>query len=171
MKEHLPSYSKDRLTIRMLRIPEVLCGNWIIGEQLCPVNLENPRHMRALDNMGRYMQREFHYDFPLSIDDRFPTRAFFFFSRDSLQALTADQPVGVAVFARFPRPWEWEAQWIWMHPYARRHGLLTDAWPYFKKEFGEFRLQRPISPAMKGFLEKQKAAENSATSVAEVSTF
>src|SRR5262249_17652815 len=26
--------------------------------------------------------------------------------------------------------------WIWLHPYFRRRGLLRDAWPAFRAEFG-----------------------------------
>ena len=46
-------------------------------------------------------------------------------------------------------------QWVWVHPYFRRRGLLTDAWPEFVREFGDFAVEGPLSDAMKGFLAKQ----------------
>jgi hypothetical protein len=47
-------------------------------------------------------------------------------------------------------------QWIWLHPYLRRKGLLTKAWPYFLKRFHPFVPEGPFSPAMEAFLRKQK---------------
>ncbi len=47
-------------------------------------------------------------------------------------------------------------QWIWFHPYFRRQGLLTEAWPKFKEEFGNFCCEPPLSDAMETFLSKIK---------------
>jgi hypothetical protein len=43
-------------------------------------------------------------------------------------------------------------QWVWLHPYARRHGHLLTAWPYFEKRFGLFNVEGPYSDAMLRFL-------------------
>lgn len=48
----------------------------------------------------------------------------------------------------------WALQWIWLHPYQRGQGLLMDAWPYFKQEYGDFSVEPPLSGAMEGFLKK-----------------
>lgn len=43
-------------------------------------------------------------------------------------------------------------QWIWLHPYARRKGHLSAAWPYFRKRFGAFPVEPPYSDGMRAFL-------------------
>lgn len=52
----------------------------------------------------------------------------------------------------------WAMQWVWLHPFARRQGLLTGAWPFFRQEFGDFFVEPPVSPAMKAFVAKMRAA-------------
>lgn len=47
-------------------------------------------------------------------------------------------------------------QWIWFHPYARRKGHLTSAWPYFRKRFGAFLVETPHSDGMRRFLAGRK---------------
>ena len=46
----------------------------------------------------------------------------------------------------------WALQWVWLHPYARRQGVLASAWPHFRRRYGDFHVEGPLSPAMKGFL-------------------
>lgn len=46
----------------------------------------------------------------------------------------------------------WGMQWIWIHPYMRGKGLLTEFWPYFEEKYGNFMLERPVSKAMESFL-------------------
>ncbi len=47
-------------------------------------------------------------------------------------------------------------QWIWLHPYARRKGHLSAAWPYFRKRFGAFIVEPPYSDGMKVFLDARE---------------
>ena len=47
-------------------------------------------------------------------------------------------------------------QWIWLHPYARRKGHLSAAWPYFQERFGAFEVEPPHSNDMKAFLAARK---------------
>jgi hypothetical protein len=47
-------------------------------------------------------------------------------------------------------------QWIWLHPYARRKGHLSTAWPYFRKRFGAFVVEPPYSAGMEAFLAQRK---------------
>lgn len=46
-------------------------------------------------------------------------------------------------------------QFIRLHPYKRRAGLLGQAWPFFEKRFGEFIPQLPLSNSMTNFLVKK----------------
>lgn len=50
-------------------------------------------------------------------------------------------------------------QWIWLHPYARRKGHLSSAWPYFRKRFGAFLVEPPYSNDMGAFLAKRQDHE------------
>ncbi len=50
----------------------------------------------------------------------------------------------------------WAMQWVWLHPYFRRQGFLSDAWPEFVSEFGAFAVEGPVSEAMRGFLAKHR---------------
>ena len=50
------------------------------------------------------------------------------------------------------KPWVFD--WLWIHPFRRRRGVLTLLWPALKAEVGEFRLAEPISQHMQGFLAK-----------------
>jgi hypothetical protein len=45
-------------------------------------------------------------------------------------------------------------QWVWLHPYFRRQGLLSEEWPEFVREFGDFAVEGPVSEAMRAFLAK-----------------
>ncbi|MBF8765826.1 GNAT family N-acetyltransferase [Pseudomonas putida] len=58
---------------------------------------------------------------------------------------------------------EWSLQWIWVAPKYRRAGLLEARWPSFLQAYGDFDIERPLSPAMQAFVRKhgtqsQKAA-------------
>lgn len=65
------------------------------------------------------------------------------------------------------REWEdcphgYSLQWIWMHPYMRRQGHLSRAWPFFQKHFGRFWVEYPLSDAMNRFLERHHWPEDAA---------
>jgi hypothetical protein len=47
-------------------------------------------------------------------------------------------------------------EWIWIHPYCRRQGLLSKAWPEFEKMFPGFEPDPPLSPAMQAFVAKMR---------------
>ena len=48
----------------------------------------------------------------------------------------------------------WLCQWLWIHPYFRRHGVLTHTWPELKRQVGPFRLGKPLSSHMQAFIAK-----------------
>jgi hypothetical protein len=59
-------------------------------------------------------------------------------------------------FREYEKSPSYAMQWIWLHPYARRKGHLSVAWPYFRKRFGAFVVEPPYSESMKAFLEARK---------------
>lgn len=48
----------------------------------------------------------------------------------------------------------WALSWAWLHPWQRRQGHLTNAWPYILKMYPNLNIEEPFSPAMIGFLKK-----------------
>jgi hypothetical protein len=50
---------------------------------------------------------------------------------------------------------KWGLQWIWFCPQERRKGHLAKRWAGFRKQFGDFVVESPVSDAMQEFLRKQ----------------
>lgn len=112
-------------------------------------------HKRAVEILAHYFRREFRYDFlqysseEKQDDDRL--LAFMW---------TAGSPPSVSVVGACCfrwREWEgmdsdWAMQWVWLHPYFRRQGLLTRSWPAFGRLFKSFYVEQPLSVAMVEFL-------------------
>ncbi|WP_339930719.1 hypothetical protein [uncultured Brevundimonas sp.] len=49
-------------------------------------------------------------------------------------------------------PAAWALQWVWVCPAGRRTGVLRSRWAAFRAEFGDFRVEGPVSPDMLAFL-------------------
>ena len=49
----------------------------------------------------------------------------------------------------------WLFQWLWLHPFCRRRGVLTATWTELKTQVGEFRYSQPISLNMQAFLRER----------------
>jgi len=116
-----------------------------------------PKNWRvAVESHARMFKREFQYDFMQYIaDDPQENRRVFMWVRNSAPfyafgsicfraRLYLDEPGP-------PKAW-WDLDWVWMHPYLRRQGLLQSAWPYLIRRFGEFNVTHPVSPAMQEFV-------------------
>lgn len=126
-----------------------------------PITPESPLELRAaVYQAASYYRREFSYDItPYGYEGReIDPRATAFVWTDLLFIPYA--AVGACCFR-----WRdgrhgydggyWVLHWTWLHPYLRRHGLLTQAWPYFNEQFPGFLVEGPIPPAMRAFLAKQ----------------
>ena len=44
-------------------------------------------------------------------------------------------------------------QYCWLHPFSRGRGHLKRSWPLFVSRFGQFRVSKPRTQAMQGFLQ------------------
>lgn len=51
-------------------------------------------------------------------------------------------------------PGELVLNWVWIHPFLRRQGILTAYWGLFRRLYGNFFVEPPLSPAMESFLKK-----------------
>jgi hypothetical protein len=43
-------------------------------------------------------------------------------------------------------------RWIWLHPYCRTKGILTEIWQTLRENHGDFFVEPPLSPAMLQFV-------------------
>lgn len=134
---------------------------------LCMVSAKSSlSYRRALETLGVYFTREMGYDFRLFTADEFTgrprerstdqdTRGFFWYHGFPGEWMTFG---GCCFRLRKLRVGEdvirvWYLMWVWMHPYARRHGHLTRYWPFFQSMFGnDFCLETPLSPSMLRFI-------------------
>ncbi len=121
------------------------------------VTADSPRRYKgAVETLAWYFRREFHFDFPgytadeITSDDS--VRSFFWTEEHG----KGHRVIGACTFRK--REWKnlpevsWTLCWIWLHPFRRGCGLLTQAWPFFTAMFEPLDIERPISPAMEAFL-------------------
>lgn len=137
-----------------------------IGQQVEVVTMRSPLpYRRAVYELAVCFRREFEYDFVQygyeGKEDDPDARAFLWIEPID------DIAIGGCCFRW--RDWSdappgWALQWIWLHPYRRGHGLLTKAWPIFKKHFGEFVVERPLSYGMQSFLRSVNAVSDKSVS-------
>jgi hypothetical protein len=115
---------------------------------------------KAVEELGRFFRREFHYDFPqyyhLECDNL--GRAFLWASPLPRTAKGRQMMVYGACGFHWDK-WEnyrhgWSMSWCWFHPYERRQGHLLDVWPYFRARFPGFICVPPFSISMIKFLFK-----------------
>lgn len=111
----------------------------------------------VLESFALFFKREFEYDFlqyssfSESEDKDFP---FLFFSHDY-----DDRELAVGGGKFIWREWSnappsWALQWIWLHPYYRKRGIFKRVCPEFKKMFGDFFIEPPLSGPMQFFVKK-----------------
>jgi hypothetical protein len=130
---------------------------WSFKPRLVKVVPSSAKSLRQhVERFARYFLREMHFDgiqfeaaeTPQSLG-YVPYKAYLFAAQDRY--------IGAGCFryredqdAKIP----WLFDWMWLHPYFRREGHLTQAWPALLQEFGTFRLGHPLSISMEAFLRK-----------------
>lgn len=128
---------------------------------------------RALETIAMMFKREFGYDFcqyEAGDPEAHPKdRAFFWTTHDYRYGdIDRKSIVGGCVFRW--REWDKRAatyamQWVWFHPHFRgakrdswerveEPSLFEQAWPLFRKMFGDFCVEPPLSASMRAFLKK-----------------
>ncbi|MBP3954840.1 hypothetical protein J8F10_06030 [Gemmata sp. G18] len=122
------------------------------------VTARSPRsHRRAVYRLAEYCRREMGYALQYGYDGEEDDPDHVAFLWPHPEAVGASGTfrvpcVGAACFRL--RDHGWALQWVWMHPYFRRHGLLSGEWPALVWEFGAFAVEGPLSHAMTRFLAK-----------------
>ncbi|GET40077.1 hypothetical protein [Microseira wollei] len=124
------------------------------------VTIKSPKSYRkAVYRIAQFFRREFDYDFAqygYEGEENDPDCVAFLWIHPEAGARGKEFQVpciGACCFRL--RQSGYALQWIWIHPYFRRQGLLSEAWTKFRDRFGEFDVDRPLSDAMKAFLNKQ----------------
>ena len=123
--------------------------------------------VKRVERLAQYFRREFRYDFvQWSATNDEPSARAFVWVVDHWP-----HPVGFGACCFRWREWTdaphgWALQWIWLHPYERGKGHLTRVWPYFRETFGDFHVERPLSSAMRAFLERHQRIESEQESAA-----
>lgn len=118
------------------------------------VSRRTPRLWDCVDQFAMYLRRERGYDFPLFDvhSDGTGVAPYLFGDGASwLGACALHETESAHILTEIP----WILEWIWLHPYARRDGLLTKAWPQLESEHGQFLIRAPLSQAMEAFINKQ----------------
>ena len=147
----------------IVKTAQAFDGSSAMSDNLICVGRRSPvSQKRAVECMATYFRREFGYDFvQYSADERTndeTTLAWLW-----ADGLSGDYSIVGGCCFRW-RDWddlpsEWGLQWIWLHPYFRRKGMLTRSWGVFTAMFGPFDAEPPLSEAMSCFL-KDKPCEH-----------
>lgn len=169
----------NQSTIRTLLLP--CCLYHTRAPSLVEVTANSPRLLReGVEVYAYYFRRELHYDFvQFSADEtdkswrcdnngkwgwqqnRFVAWLFLPPHDLYVDGIGNSKTVGACCFRWrewIDAPHSWALQWIWLHPYFRRRGILSDAWSTFTEQFGKFHVEKPLSNAMYHFLLKVEAA-------------
>jgi len=105
----------------------------------------------AIFRRAKAFKREFKTDFiQWKTGDEFDATGFLFHDDDF-------RIVGACCFrpASNEQPNVTRLDWIWICPEMRRAGVLSKQWDRFRKRFGEFQIEPPVSRAMQSFLQKR----------------
>jgi hypothetical protein len=127
------------------------------------VTTASPKALRkAVYSIACFFRREFEYDFVqygYEGSENDLEHVAWLWIHPQTQGMSSDFSVPVIGACCFrKREVGYALQWVWLHPYWRRHGLLSEAWPEFISEFGSFDCEPPLSDAMKRFLTKHAQA-------------
>jgi hypothetical protein len=109
---------------------------------------------REIFARAAFFRREFQYDFvqwESSTGDDDPDVHGFIFADET------DAIVGACAFRLRDRNGvkRWGLQWVWVCPRAQRTGVLARRWSAFKRRFGVFHVEGPVSRAMESFVVRQ----------------
>lgn len=140
-------------------VPSPTENNFTVYNDLVIRYIRSIKYCKALEQFGKYFRSEFDYDFsPYTVSENLQKgderiQSFLFFNPHEAYDIVA-RPIGACGFLLQDGYEHWVMNWVWMHPYARRKGHLTKAWPYFLQRYKEFRILTPISNSMDLFLKK-----------------
>ena len=126
-------------------------------EPLLPVLPGSPMRLRVeVERLARYLRSEFDYGMQFDRNDSDPYAAYLLTDSGSAPSVWA----GACCFRERDYAAAGDVQtldWVWIHPYLRRKGLLARHWPTLRANHGDFAVEPPVSEAMARFLHKHNA--------------
>lgn len=152
-----PFIPRDHLTIRC---PLIDIGLYASITQPMLVTAKSPRqHREAVFRIASYFHREIGTDFILfsPTDDR-DYAAYLWLVYTSHRGKDRHMAFGACCFRRqsLDSGYNYVAlQWAWIHPLMRGIGAMQSAWGMFRRDYGDFYVDLPLSRAMRRFMQKQ----------------
>ena len=139
---------------RYVIMPPTIRWRWKFTNPLL-VKFDSPKsHKLAVERIARYFQREFGYDFlQYTAEGASPSMSAYLWVQHPVVENFAATCIGAAGFVTHENSKRQHLNWVWLHPFCRRQGYLTRAWPTFRASHGDFTLEHPLSEAMEKFLE------------------
>jgi hypothetical protein len=122
------------------------------------------RVRRAVETLARYFRREFSYDFIqyCATDEKKG-------SKDRALLWVEHKLAIGAACLRWRKRKDgtpcYALAWVRFHPFERRRGHLSSAWPLIRKHFSPLAIEPPFSPSMKAFLERHNESFEENTKV------
>jgi hypothetical protein len=116
---------------------------------------------RAVYRFAQYFRREFGYDFvQYGVDGDETDRSCVAYLWHLWQCAEGESLpcIGAACF-RERKEGGPALQWVWIHPFMRRQGLLANSWEMFEALHPNFAVEFPLSDAMLKFLEDRGHAQ------------
>jgi hypothetical protein len=148
------SYGKILPSSSKLRNEKKRFGDLILIE-----GAEHSYLKRAFEKIASYAEMECNFSFEKSL---YPRSEVYVFTKTHKLPECPGIVYGGCLFQhgywedeKAPR---WSLRWIWLHPYYRRKGVLSEHWSYFTETYGEFHLAKPLSNPIQNFLRNQKGA-------------
>jgi|SRR3954469_3135389 hypothetical protein len=126
------------------------------NERLVKVVSSSPKLLRkTVEQFAHYFSRELHYAIQFGYTENSPYVAYLFSNWEGpLPRVWIGACCFRPIFLRDVAIQCESLKWIWLHPYFRNQGILSELWPVLRENHGDFHLEEPISPAMKSFLSK-----------------
>jgi hypothetical protein len=144
-----PSFRNPAKKFRVGNLPAMM-EHWRI-----PSSIEHKSRL-AIERIGYFIKRERDYDFPPYDGSRVEDGVFAHLFAVPYTHISS-RAVGAAVFSADEpgcKDSGYCLEWVWIHPYFRRDGILTRAWEVFRRQYGDFSVAAPYSPSMLAFLKK-----------------
>lgn len=137
------------------------------GKNILFIDAESPRELKdGLEKIALYFKRESLFDCVQyksklhinSVENETIGLIFYDVAIDETTDAHRDIPLrilGGGCFKKVSQQKVWCLDWIWLHPYERRKGLLSTHWEDVEERFGKVIFSKPLSKAMEAFITKK----------------
>lgn len=122
------------------------------GHECIEVTRKSSLNLRqAVEMFGNAVKRECGYDFPLARATDLGDQRVWLLSAPRIGAISF---VAAGAVSFEPVDRSWELRWMYVHPFERGHQVIDFYWPRFASLYGEFTVQKPITPAAQAVLDR-----------------